>query len=163
MKRYLVLGLVSLGLMLSGVSNAAQQRDRDRGESRERQREGASEWRDLDVKAPGKQWVLLAEKEVNFRDDRDRIRVGDVGRQEGRFKQLQIRVDDAPVEIRRMVVTFENGETFDAITQRKRFDDESRALVVDLPGERRNIKAIDIDYFSVSQREGRGKLLVYAR
>ena len=33
-----------------------------------------------------KQWELLGRQEVNFRGDHDRI---DVGRQEGRFKELQ--------------------------------------------------------------------------
>jgi hypothetical protein len=119
----------------------------------------------MDTKGePGKNWTLLTKQEVNLRDDRDRIKVGDVGRHDGRFKQLQIRVDGPPVEIRKMVITFDNGEKFDAITNRHRFDDNSRALVIDLPGERRrDIKDIDIDYFSVSQREGRGMLLVYAR
>ena len=106
---------------------------------------------------------MLTKQEVNFRDDRDRVKIGDIGRHEGRFKQLQIRVDGPPVEIRKMVVTFESGEKFDAITTRHRFDDNSRALVIDLPGDRRNIRDIDIDYFSVSQREGRGTLLVYGR
>jgi hypothetical protein len=158
MKRYLFLTLL-LCLALPVFSNAAQ-RDRDRDESR---RDRDSEWRDVN-REPGKNWTLLTKQQVNFRDDRDRIRVGDIGRHEGRFKQLQIRVDGPPVEIRKMVVTFDNGEKFDAITNRHRFDDNSRALVVDLPGDRRrDIKDIDIDYFSVSQREGKGMLLVYAR
>jgi hypothetical protein len=159
MKRYLILGFL-LCLALPGFSNAAQ-RDRDRDEPRH---DGDSQWRDTKDREPAKNWTLLTKQEVNFRDDRDRIKVGDVGRHDGRFKQLQVRVDGPPVEIRKMVITFDNGEKFDAITNRHRFDDNSRALVIDLPGERRrDIKDIDIDYFSVSQREGRGMLLVYAR
>ena len=69
-----------------------------------------------------------------------------------------IRVDGPPVEIRKMVVTFDNGEKWDAINKRHRFDDNSRALIVDLPGDRRrDIRDIDIDYFSVSQRETRAR------
>jgi hypothetical protein len=157
MKRYLIFALL-LSLALPGFSNAAQ-KDRDRDEPR-RDKE---EWRETKGE-PGKNWTLLTKQEVNFRDDRDRIKVGDVGRHDGRFKQLQIRVDGPPVEIRKMVITFDNGEKFDAITNRHRFDDNSRALVIDLPGDRRrDIRDIDIDYFSVSQREGKGMLLVYAR
>jgi hypothetical protein len=160
MKRYLILSLL-LCLALPGFSSAAQ-RDRDRDEPR---REGDRQWRDInEQKEPAKNWTLLTKQEVNFRDDRDRVKVGDIGRHDGRFKQLQIRVDGPPVEIRKMVVTFDNGEKFDAISMRQRFDDNSRALVVDLPGDRRrDIKDIDIDYFSVSRREGKGMLLVYAR
>ena len=52
-------------------------------------------------------WELLGRQEVDFRGDHDRI---EVGRQEGRFKQLQVRVEGAPVEMRRMTVTFANNE-----------------------------------------------------
>jgi hypothetical protein len=155
MKRYLILVLLSLAL--PGFLSAAQ-KDRDRDERRDRE-----EWRETKGE-PGKNWTLLTKQEVNFRDDRDRVKIGDIGRHDGRFKQLQIRVDGPPVEIRKMVVTFDNGEKFDAITTRHRFDDNSRALVIDLPGDRRrDIRDIDIDYFSVRQREGKGTLLVYAR
>ena len=109
-------------------------------------------------------WELLAKQTVNFRDDRDKISVGDAGRHNGRFKQLQIRTEGgAPVEIRRMVVRFENNETMEAVSKRIRLDENSGGLIIDLPGNRRDIKDIDVDYFSASQREGRGTLLVYAR
>jgi hypothetical protein len=165
MKRFLIFSLL-LCLSVPAVSQAAQgdhdryrERDRDRDERRSSDRD----WRDL--KDPNKSWTLLTKQEVNFRDDRDRINVGDVGRHDGRFKELQIRVDGAPVEIRKMVVTFDNGERFDAI-HRHRFDDNSRTLVIDLPGgQRRDIKSIDLNYYSVNnqQRVGRGTLMVYAR
>ena len=54
-------------------------------------------------------WELLGQREVDFKNDRDQI---DVGRSEGRFKQLEVRVKNAPVEISDMVVTFENDTTF---------------------------------------------------
>ena len=62
-----------------------------------------------------------------------------------------------------MVVRFENNETMEAITKRTRLDENSGGLIIDLPGHRRDIKDIDINYFSVNQSEGRGTLLVYAR
>lgn len=158
MKRFLVLGVL-LCLALPGFSHAAQSgRDRDERRSKD------SEWRDLDQ--PGKNWTLLTKQVVNFRDDHDRINVGDVGRHEGKFKELQIRVDGAPVEIRKMTVTMDNGEKFDAISKRHRFDENSRTLRIDLPGgQRRDIKTIDIDYFSVKNqdKEAKGTLMVYAR
>ena len=110
----------------------------------------------------GAGWSLIGKQVVNFKDDRDRISVGDSGRHNGRFKELQIRAEGAPIEIRRMVVRFDNNETMDAISKRTRLDENS-GISVDLPGHRRDIKDIDIDYFSVDKREGRGTLLVYAR
>ena len=105
------------------------------------------------------QWQLLGRQEVNFRGDHDRI---DVGRREGRFKELQVRVNGAPIEMRRMVVTFGDNETFTP-TVRPRFDANSKTRTIDLPGDRRAIKSIDFDYASLDRRQGRATVEVYAR
>ena len=108
--------------------------------------------------APGK-WEVLGQREVDFRNDHDRI---DVGRSEGRFKQLQVRVRNAPIEISDMVVTFGNDETFKA-SVRHRFAEGSGTRTIDLPGDRRSIKRIDFNYKSINRREGRGTVEVLGR
>jgi hypothetical protein len=132
MKRYLVLGFLALSFLLPGPVGAAQDRER---------------------------WELLGRQDVDFRGDRDRI---EVGRHEGRFKQLQIRVQGAPVEIENMVVTFGNDEKFSP-KLRHRFDEKTTSRVIDLPGDRRTIKRIDFNYRSVNRREGRATVAVYGR
>ena len=111
----------------------------------------------------GPQWELMTKQVVNFGDDRDHINVGNAGRHNGRFTRVMVRAEGAPVEIRRMVINFDNGEKFEAINQRTRLDDNSGGLIIDLPGHRRDIDSIDLNYFSVNnnQRDGRGTLLVY--
>jgi hypothetical protein len=109
--------------------------------------------------AEGPRWELLGRQDVSFQRDRDRI---DVGRHEGKFKQLEIRVQGAPVEIREMKVTFGNDETFSPKI-RHRFDEKSKSRIIDLPGERRTIKSIDFDYQSPERREGKATVSVYAR
>jgi hypothetical protein len=104
-------------------------------------------------------WEMLGRQDVNFKNDHDRI---DVGRKEGKFKQLEIRVEGAPVEINKMVVTFGNDETFSP-ELRHRFDEKSRSRVIDLPGDRRTIKRIDFNYRSVNRREGKATVAIYAR
>jgi hypothetical protein len=104
-------------------------------------------------------WERLGTREVDFGGDRDRI---DVGRAEGRFRQLQIRVKDAPIEISNMVVTFANNEKFSP-TLRHRFDKGSGTRIIDLPGERRAIKSIDFNYRSIHRRTGKGIVEVYGR
>lgn len=133
MKKYITLGLLSLCLLVSGLAGAAQ--------------------------APGGRWESLGQREVDFRNDHDQI---DVGRSEGRFKQLQIRVKDAPIEVSNMVVTFANDQTYSPKI-RQRFAEGSGTRVIDLPGQRRAIKRIDFDYRSVSRREGKGTVEVLAR
>ncbi|HKY07463.1 MAG TPA: hypothetical protein VJQ55_04445 [Candidatus Binatia bacterium] len=104
-------------------------------------------------------WERLGARDVEFRGDRDTI---DVGRHEGRFKQLQIRVKGAPIEIDDMVVTFGNDEKFHPKVA-YRFPEGSGSRTIDLPGDRRSIKRIDFRYRSVSKREGKGRVEVYAR
>lgn len=108
--------------------------------------------------APGR-WELLGQREVDFRNDHDQI---DVGRREGRFQQLQLRVKNAPIEISNMVITFENDQTFKP-TLRQRFAEGSGTRVIDLPGERRAIKRIDFRYKSINRREGKGIVEVLGR
>ena len=135
MRRYVNFGIFSLFLLAAGLVGAASYPNADG------------------------RWELLGRQQVNFNRDHDRI---DVGRVEGRFKQLQIRVKDAPIEISRMVVTFGNNQKFTPQV-RHRFAEGTGTRVIDLPGERRNIKQIDFDYRSMSRREGTGTLEVYGR
>jgi hypothetical protein len=109
--------------------------------------------------AAAARWERLGEREVDFQGDHDRI---EVGRSEGRYKQLEIRVKDAPIEISNMVVTFGNNQKFSP-KMRHRFAEGSGTHIIDLPGERRTIKRIDFKYRSISRREGKGKVEVYAR
>jgi hypothetical protein len=104
-------------------------------------------------------WERLGAREVDFRNDRDRI---DVGKSEGRFKELQIRVQGAPIEITEMVVTFGNDEKFTP-KFRHRFAEGTGSRTIDLPGERRTIKRIDFNYHTIKRREGKGRVEVYAR
>jgi hypothetical protein len=104
-------------------------------------------------------WERLGSREVDFRADHDRI---EVGKSEGRFKQLQIRVKDAPIEMYDMVVVFGNDEKFNA-TGRHRFSGGTGTRTIDLPGDRRAIKRIDFRYRSLSKREGKGRVEVYGR
>ncbi len=133
MKRVPLSGLIFLVLSVGGLAYAAAQ---GRGN-----------------------WERLGRQEVDFRADHDRI---DVGRREGRFRQLEIRVQGAPVEIRRMIVTFANDEKFDPKIHR-RFDESTRSHVIDLPGDRRVIKRIDFDYVSPNRRAGKAIVEVYGR
>src|SRR6185295_4749312 len=104
-------------------------------------------------------WQRLGSREVDFRGDHDTI---EVGRSEGRFRQLQIRVKDAPIEISSMVITFGSDEKFTS-KARHRFAQGSGTGTIDLPGDRRTIKRIDFNYRSISRREGKGRVEVYGR
>jgi len=104
-------------------------------------------------------WQLLGERDVDFRTDHDAI---ELRRHDEKFKQIQFRVKDAPIEVSDLVVTFSNDQKFNP-KLRHRFPEGSGSRVIDLPGERRMIKRIDFNYHSIDRREGRGKVEIYAR
>ena len=104
-------------------------------------------------------WESLGQRAVDFKGDHDQI---DVGRSEGRFKQLQVRVKNAPIEISNMVVTFGNDTTFSP-NLRHKFSEKAANRIIDLPGERRTIKRIDFNYKSIDRREGKGTVEVLGR
>ncbi|MCI0338431.1 MAG: hypothetical protein L0226_12710, partial [Acidobacteria bacterium] len=51
-------------------------------------------------------WVYLGQTTVNSQRDHDRIAIG---RSEGRFQNIQLRVAGGPVEFQRVVVNYSNG------------------------------------------------------
>jgi len=110
------------------------------------------------ARAP-ERWESLGQREVDFRNDHDQI---DVGRSEGRFRQIQVKVKNAPIEVFDMVVTMGNDETFKPKLRHK-FTQGSGSRIIDLPGERRTIKRIDFSYKSINRREGKGIVEVFAR
>ncbi len=107
----------------------------------------------------GRGWELLGQREADLKMDRDRI---EVGRREGTFREIRIAVRGAPVEIYNMVVTFSDGNTFSP-NLRQRFDENSTSREIDLPGDRRVIRSVDFAYRSLSRREGRATVMLYAR
>lgn len=89
-----------------------------------------------------KGWVKLGEQTVNGRVDRDRIRVG---RHEGKFSKLTIVVENSDLELLDLDVVFANGQKFNAPV-RHYFREGSRSRVIDLPGDDRTIKTIELKY-----------------
>jgi hypothetical protein len=87
-------------------------------------------------------WVKLGEREVNGRVDRDRITVG---RHDGKFTKLTLYVERSDLELLDFEITFGNNERFHPEV-RHVFREGARTRVVDLPGDERTIKTIDLRY-----------------
>jgi hypothetical protein len=107
----------------------------------------------------GGNWDLLGERHADLKLDRDRIQVG---RREGSFRQLQLTVRGAPLEVYDVVVTFGNGEQFRP-NLRFHFDERTASRVIDLPGKRRAIKQVDFLYRTSARREGKATISLYGR
>ena len=104
-------------------------------------------------------WQLLGRKTVSFLVERDTI---DVDRREGRFRQIMFVVEGAPVEMRDVRVTFDDGYSFHPET-RLEFGRDTRSRAIDLPGRDRYIRKIDFVYRKTSGIFRRATVSVYGR
>jgi hypothetical protein len=89
-----------------------------------------------------KGWVKLGERTVNGHVDHDKI---DVGKYEGKFTKLTMYVEKSDLDLLDFEVTFGNGERFHPEV-RYSFKEGSRTRVIDLPGDERVIKNINLKY-----------------
>ncbi|MEQ1473015.1 MAG: hypothetical protein ABLQ96_04295 [Candidatus Acidiferrum sp.] len=118
-----------LGLLVSlifGASLYAQDRDdRDRNRNNYRGR-----------------WTYLGNAHVDGGNDHDNIRVG---RADGRFRAIQLRISGGTIDFQRVVVHYGNGSQEELIF-RERIPSGGRTRPMDLPGERRVIESVELWY-----------------
>jgi hypothetical protein len=103
-------------------------------------------------------WTLLGSQMVSGRRDRDVIRVGP---HRGRFDQLTLVVHDSDLELLDLRVVFRNGTSWSP-QLRHYFREGSRSRVIDLPGNDRAIKRIELVYANL-HRGGRARVEVHGR
>jgi hypothetical protein len=104
-------------------------------------------------------WRLLGQTTVDGQRDRDRIALG---RSEGRFQSIQLRVAGAPVEFQRVVVNFENG-TSEEVDLRDRIPAGGQTRAIDLRGNDRVISSVEFLYNKANWRSVRPKISLYGR
>jgi hypothetical protein len=98
--------------------------------------------RPAEVHAERNGFVYLGERTVNGGVDHDVI---PVGRADGKFHEIMVVVERAPVEIFDLIVTFGNGERYEPHT-RLVFGRDTTSRNLDLPGGGRFIKRVDFRY-----------------
>jgi hypothetical protein len=118
-KNVWMLGLITA--LVLGVSVYAQDRDRD---------------------DYGGRWAYLGSRRVDGHRDHDVIRVGS---RDGKFRAVQLRVRGGAVDFQRVIVHFGNG-TSEEIAFRERIPDGGRTRPIDLPGDRRVIRSVELWY-----------------
>jgi hypothetical protein len=104
----------------------------------------------------GGEWARLGCKDVRFLIDRDTIKVG---RQEGRFSALRLKVRRAPVEMFSLRVTFGNGSRID-VPVREFIPPGGGSRPIDLPGNNRGIDRIEMLYRSVPTMAGTAEVCI---
>lgn len=132
-----VAGSLLLLLSFSVASDAQRRRDRDGDEGR---------------------WEYLGQAHVDGRADHDNIRVN----ARGPFRAIQLEVRDGAIEFQRVVVHFENGEDH-RVEVRDRIPAGGRTRAIDLPGDRRIIRSVELWYERGNWRSRRPTLKLYGR
>jgi hypothetical protein len=130
---------VALSLLLlfsfSVASNAQRRRDRDE-----------------------RRWEYLGQAHVDGRSDHDNIHVN----ARGGFRAIQFEVRDGAIVFQRVVVHFENGEDH-RVEVRDRLRAGERTRAIDLPGDRRNIRSVELWYERGNWRSRRPTLKLYGQ
>jgi len=108
--------------------------------------------------ADANRWDKLGERTVDGKADKDTIVVG---RDDGRFKTIQLKVDGSALEMYDVLVTFGDGSSFSPPTRLK-FDKGTTSRAIDLPGATRTIKKIDFKYGNLPGG-GRAHVELWAR
>jgi hypothetical protein len=96
------------------------------------------------------QWERLGCKDVRFLVDRDTLRVG---RQEGRFRSIRVKVRQAPVEFFDLRVVYPNGRS-QQIRARVTIPPGGVSNPIDLDGENRGIDRIEMIYRAIPTFKG---------
>jgi hypothetical protein len=105
-------------------------------------------------------WVLLGQTTVDGQRDRDTIAIG---RSEGRFHSIQLRVAGAPVEFQRVVVRYANG-TSEEVEVRDYIQAGGQTRAIDLRGNERVISSVEFLYSKARwQRGARPRVSLYGR
>ena len=106
-----------------------------------------------------REWIHLGDKHVDGNSDHDKISLGS---SEGWFRQLQIRVEDAPVSFKRVVVHFGNG-TDEELQFREIINAGGSTRAMDLRGRRRIIKSVEFWYEKVIGSTTRPTVRLFGR
>jgi hypothetical protein len=107
--------------------------------------------------APG-QWRLLGQVTANLTADHDVIVVKGPF---DNFRRIKFKVTDAPLNITRLVVTYDNGEP-DRLDVRQRIEKGGESRVIDLRGAgQRSLRRIDFWYDTAGVGRGRADVTVF--
>jgi hypothetical protein len=108
---------------------------------------------------PSARWEELGCSKAGFLPDKDVIKVG---RREGRFSQIQLRVFRNKVHIINFRVIYANGQP-DDIQVRSEIRDGGESRPMDLRGERRAIDRIELYYLAQPSFKGSAQVCVFGR
>ncbi len=110
--------------------------------------------------ASAQDWKFIADKTVNYGVDRDVIHLGDF---RDDFRQLKLRVTDAPLRFFDMKIHFDNGDVQN-VELRAVIPQGGESRVIDLEGGLRHIQKIEFWYKPGAKgKRGTSRVAVWGR
>jgi hypothetical protein len=104
----------------------------------------------------GERWDYLGNAHVDGGNDHDEIHVG---RHDGRFRAIQLRVSGGEIFFERVVVHYGNGQNEELVI-RDRIPSGGQTRAIDLPGDRRVIQSVEL-WYGKSRWEHRPKVSLF--
>ena len=104
-------------------------------------------------------WEKLGSRKVNMGADHDEILVTAF---EGFFTKIKFKVLDAPILLRSMKIIFGNGE-YRRVKVNKKFTAGMESRVIDLPGNKRIIRKVMINYACVAKHKGSATFVLWGK
>jgi hypothetical protein len=114
---------------------------------------------DAGARPNNRDWELLGRQAVGFGVDRDVVQVG---RKDGDFRKIQLRVKGNAIEILDLKVVYGNGQT-DDVRVRERIRAGGQTRVIDLQGRERFIRNVQLIYRSKPNFKGQAVVEVWGR
>lgn len=103
-------------------------------------------------------WTKIGERKVDFKADKDVIHAIS----KGKFRYLQVHVEDKAVEFDRMQVNFFNGKS-QTIALRNRIPAGGKSRILNLKGDLRTITTIEFWYKSEKRGGKKASVIVYGK
>jgi hypothetical protein len=114
---------------------------------------------DANARPHNRGWELLGRQAVGFIVDRDVVQVG---RKDGDFRKIQLRVKNNDIEILDLKVVYGNGQS-DDIRVREKIRAGGQTRAIDLKGGERFIRNVQLVYRSKPSFKGQAVVEVWGR
>ncbi len=107
----------------------------------------------------GQGWERLGMRKVNLKADHDEI---PVTISEGLFTKVKFVVRGADIFVHNVKIVFGNGETKNIVINRK-VNQGTWSKVIDLPGNRRIIKTVKMNYKTIPNFKGKAVVALWGK
>lgn len=105
------------------------------------------------------EWEKLGSRVVDMKADHDVIMVT---AKEGAFTKVRLRIMKAPIHLLNINIVFRNGDNKNVVFNKK-FAAGSFTRVIDLPGNKRIIKSVKLNYKSIPAGKGRSVITLFGK